>query len=198
MTRHAEVAASADVQARDPGARRAGRTASATGRCATWARIGGSLANNDPAADYPARGAGAQRDGASPNKRKIAADEFFKGLYETALAARRADHGGEHSRSPKAALREVSATRRRASRWSACSSRRLGRQRARRRHRRRRRAASGRRRWKRRSAPSFTPEAVASIKVKPAGLNNDLHASPEYRAHLITVMCKRAVEQALK
>jgi carbon-monoxide dehydrogenase medium subunit len=34
--------------------------------------------------------------------------------------------------------------------------------------------------------------------VKKDGLNNDLHASPEYRAHLITIMCKRAVEQALK
>ena len=44
----------------------------------------------------------------------------------------------------------------------------------------------------------FAPEAVASIKVKPDGLNNDLHASPEYRAHLITVMAKRAVEAALK
>jgi carbon-monoxide dehydrogenase medium subunit len=44
----------------------------------------------------------------------------------------------------------------------------------------------------------FAPDAVASIKVKPDGLNNDLHASPEYRAHLITVMAKRAVEAALK
>src|SRR6266850_2123859 len=44
----------------------------------------------------------------------------------------------------------------------------------------------------------FAPEAVAGIKVKPDGLNNDLHASPEYRAHLITVMAKRAVEAALK
>ena len=44
----------------------------------------------------------------------------------------------------------------------------------------------------------FAPDAVASIKVKPDGLNNDLHASPGYRAHLITVMAKRAVEAALK
>jgi carbon-monoxide dehydrogenase medium subunit len=44
----------------------------------------------------------------------------------------------------------------------------------------------------------FAPEAVAGVKVKADGLNNDLHASPEYRAHLITVMAKRAVEQALK
>ena len=53
-------------------------------------------------------------------------------------------------------------------------------------------------RWRRRSAPKFAPEAVASIKVKPDGLNNDLHASPEYRAHLITVMAERAVAAALK
>ena len=44
----------------------------------------------------------------------------------------------------------------------------------------------------------FAPESVANIKVKPDGLNNDLHASPEYRAHLITVMARRAVEAALK
>ena len=44
----------------------------------------------------------------------------------------------------------------------------------------------------------FAPDAVANIKVKQDGLNNDLHASPEYRAHLITVMAKRAVEAALK
>ena len=48
--------------------------------------LGGSLANNDPAADWPAAvlalGATVQT-----NKRKIAADDFFKGMYETALAA---------------------------------------------------------------------------------------------------------------
>ncbi|HEX6528874.1 MAG TPA: carbon monoxide dehydrogenase, partial [Burkholderiales bacterium] len=44
----------------------------------------------------------------------------------------------------------------------------------------------------------FAPDAAASIKVKADGLNNDLHASPEYRAHLVTVMAKRAVEAALK
>ena len=47
-------------------------------------------------------------------------------------------------------------------------------------------------------AAKFAPESVASIKVKAEGLNKDLHASPEYRAHLITVMAKRAVEDALK
>ena len=42
----------------------------------------------------------------------------------------------------------------------------------------------------------FAPDSVASIKVKAEGLNNDLHASPEYRAHLITVMARRAVAAA--
>ena len=45
-------------------------------------------------------------------------------------------------------------------------------------------------------AAKFAPESVASIKVNADGLNNDLHASPEYRAHLITVMAKRAVAEA--
>jgi carbon-monoxide dehydrogenase medium subunit len=46
-------------------------------------------------------------------------------------------------------------------------------------------------------AKSFTPDAVASIKIAPAGLNSDLHGSAEYRAHLVTVMAKRAVAAAL-
>jgi aerobic carbon-monoxide dehydrogenase medium subunit len=43
---------------------------------------------------------------------------------------------------------------------------------------------------------SFAPDAVASIKVAPTGLNSDIHASAEYRAHLVTVMAKRAVAAA--
>jgi len=44
----------------------------------------------------------------------------------------------------------------------------------------------------------FAPESVANIKQKQDGLNTDLHASAEYRAHLVTVMARRAVEAALK
>ena len=51
MTRHAEVAASTVVKAAIPGARRARATASATARCATWARSAARSRNNDPAAD---------------------------------------------------------------------------------------------------------------------------------------------------
>ena len=41
-------------------------------------------------------------------------------------------------------------------------------------------------------------ESVASIKVPEKGLNSDLHAKADYRAHLITVMARRAVEAALR
>ena len=44
----------------------------------------------------------------------------------------------------------------------------------------------------------FDPSSVASVKQKADGLNSDLHASAEYRAHLVGVMAKRAVEAALK
>ena len=47
-------------------------------------------------------------------------------------------------------------------------------------------------------AKKFAPESVANISVPTDGLNEDIHASAEYRAHLVTVMAKRAVEAALK
>jgi carbon-monoxide dehydrogenase medium subunit len=46
-------------------------------------------------------------------------------------------------------------------------------------------------------AKNFAPDAVANVKVDPADLNSDIHATAEYRAHLVTVMARRAVEQAI-
>ena len=43
----------------------------------------------------------------------------------------------------------------------------------------------------------FAPESVANVQIAAAPLNTDLHASAEYRAHLVTVLARRAVEQAL-
>jgi carbon-monoxide dehydrogenase medium subunit len=45
-------------------------------------------------------------------------------------------------------------------------------------------------------ASSFTPEALDNVSLSPNGLNSDIHASAEYRAHLVTVMAKRAVAAA--
>ncbi len=68
-----------------------------------------------------------------------------------------------------------------------------GQRRARRGDRRGQLACSAFPTWRKRSAAKFSPDAVAGIKVAADGLNSDMHASAEYRAHLVTVMAKRAV-----
>jgi aerobic carbon-monoxide dehydrogenase medium subunit len=195
MTRHADVAASKDVQKAIPAlAMLAGIIGDRQVR--HMGTIGGSLANSDPAADYPAAVLGL---GATivTNKRKIEADNYFKGLFETALEAgelitsvsfpvpKRAAYMKFKNPASRFALVGVfvadfggGKVRVAVTGAGACAFRQAEMEKA--------------------LATKFAPDAVASIKVKQDGLNNDLHASPEYRAHLITVMCKRAVEAALK
>jgi aerobic carbon-monoxide dehydrogenase medium subunit len=194
MTRHAEVAASSDVKKAIPSL---AALASMIGdrQVRHMGTIGGSLANNDPAADYPAAvlGLGATL---TTNKRKIEADKFFKGLYETALEAGELITSVSFPVPKRAAYMKFKNP---ASRFAIVGvfvadfggKARVGVTGA---------GPSAFRQAEMEKALSakFAPESVASIKVKADGLNNDLHASPEYRAHLITVMAKRAVEAALK
>jgi len=195
MTRHAEVAGSSDVKKAIPSL---AAMAALIGdrQVRHMGTMGGSLANSDPAADYPAAVL-ALNATITTNKRKIPADQYFKGLYETALEP------GELITSvsfqvPKRGC--YMKFRNPASRFAlvgvyvadfGSGTVRVGVTGA---------GASAFRQTEMEKALSskFAPESVASIKVKPDGLNNDLHASPEYRAHLITVMAKRAVETALK
>jgi carbon-monoxide dehydrogenase medium subunit len=194
MVRHAEVAASPAVQKAIPAlAQLAGIIGDRQVR--HMGTIGGSLANNDPAADYPAAvlGLGAT---ITTNKRKIEADKFFKGLYETALepaelitqvtfpAPKRAAYMKFKNPASRFALVGVFVA-------DFGGNVRVGVTGA---------GPSAFRQAEMEKAltQKFAPESVANIKVKADGLNNDLHASPEYRAHLITVMAKRAVEAALK
>jgi aerobic carbon-monoxide dehydrogenase medium subunit len=195
MTRHAEVAASADVKRAIPSlAAMAGLIGDRQVR--HLGTLGGSLANNDPAADYPGAVL-ALNATVITDRRKISADQFFKGLYETALEPGELITAVSFQVPKRGAYQKF---RNPASRFALvgvyvadfgsgnvrvgvtgagpCAFRQTEMEKA--------------------LAAKFAPEAVANIKVKPDGLNNDLHASPEYRAHLITVMCKRAVEQALK
>jgi carbon-monoxide dehydrogenase medium subunit len=157
--------------------------------------LGGALANSDPAADYPAAvlGLGAT---VVTDRRKIEADKFFKGLYETALEpgeiltavsfplAKRAGYTKFKNPASRFAIVGVfvaetgSGMRVAVTGAGPCAFRVPEMEKA--------------------LAAKFAPEAVAAIKVKADGLNNDLHASPEYRAHLVTVMAKRAVEAALR
>jgi carbon-monoxide dehydrogenase medium subunit len=195
MTRHADVAHSADVRKAIPSLC---AMASLIGdrQVRHMGTIGGSLANSDPAADYPAAVL-ALNATIVTNKRKIAGDQFFKGLYETALEAGELITSVVFQAPKRGAYMKF---RNPASRFALVGvyvadfgngNVRVGVTGA---------GASAFRQTEMEKALSakFAPESVASIKVKPAGLNNDLHASPEYRAHLITVMAKRAVEQALK
>jgi carbon-monoxide dehydrogenase medium subunit len=107
MTRHAEVAASKEVQSIIPAL-----AALAEGigdrQVRNMGTIGGALANNDPAACYPAAVLGLNAT-VNTNKRKIAADDFFKGMYATALARRRDHHVGELPDSEEGGVREVRA-----------------------------------------------------------------------------------------
>jgi carbon-monoxide dehydrogenase medium subunit len=194
MTRHADVAGSKEVQKAIPAlAMLAGIIGDRQVR--HMGTIGGSLANNDPAADYPAAvlGLGAT---ITTNKRKIEADKYFKGLYETALEAGELITSVSFPVPKRAAYMKFKNP---ASRFAIVGvfvadfggKARVGVTGA---------GPSAFRQAEMEKALSakFAPDAVASVKVKPDGLNNDLHASPEYRAHLITVMAKRAVEAALK
>ncbi|HKU46262.1 MAG TPA: xanthine dehydrogenase family protein subunit M [Burkholderiales bacterium] len=195
MTRHADVASSSEVKKTIPAlAALAGIIGDRQVR--HMGTIGGSLANNDPAADYPAAALGL---GATivTNKRKIEADKFFKGLYETALEPGELITSVSFPAPKRAAYMKFKNP---ASRFAIVGvfvadfgggKVRVGVTGA---------GPSAFRHAEMEKAlgAKFAPDAVASIKVKPDGLNNDLHASPEYRAHLITVMAKRAVEAALK
>lgn len=195
MVRHAEVAGSSEVRRAIPAlAELAGMIGDRQVR--HMGTIGGSLANNDPAADYPAAvlALGAT---ISTNKRKIEADKFFKGLYETALEPGELITSVAFPMPKRAAYMKFKNP---ASRFAIVGvfvadfgggNVRVGVTGA---------GPSAFRQtdMEKALAAKFAPESVANIKVKPQGLNNDLHASPEYRAHLVTVMAKRAVEAALK
>jgi aerobic carbon-monoxide dehydrogenase medium subunit len=193
MTSHADVAASSEVKKAIPAlARLAGEIGDRMIR--NLGTLGGSIANNDPAADYPAGvlGLGAT---INTNKRKIAADQFFKGMYETALESGEIITSVSFPVPKRAGYAKFKNPASRYAMVGVFVSEGIGGVRV---------AVTG-------AGPSvfrvpamekaltgkFSADAIASIQVSATGLNNDLHATAEYRAHLVTVMAKRAVEQAL-
>jgi carbon-monoxide dehydrogenase medium subunit len=156
--------------------------------------IGGSLANNDPSACYPA---GALASGATivTNRREIAADDFFQGMFTTALEtpeivtevrfpiperARYEKFIQRASRFPLVAVfvakfpdgvrvAVTGASESGVFRWTAAEE-----------------ALSA----------NFSPEAVKGMKPEAEGMIGDLHGTPEYRAHLVGVITARAVAAA--
>jgi len=193
MTTHAEVAANADVKAAIPAlAMLAGGIGDPAVR--SVGTIGGSLANNDPAADYPAAALGL---GAVivTTAREIPADNFFAGLFATALkpgelikAVRfpvpmKAGYSKFEQRASRYALVGVFAAQTAAGiRIAVTGSGANGVF----------RAAS----LEAALAKGFTVDALKGASVPATGLLSDLHGSAEYRASVIPVIAERAVAAA--
>src|SRR5437762_9012896 len=189
MSTHADVASSAVVKKAIPAL--AGLAEGIGDRqVRNRGTIGGSLANNDPAADYPAAvlalGATVQT-----NKRKIAADDFFKGMYETALAADEIITSVSFPIPKKAAYVKFPQPASRFALVGVFVAQTGGGVRV---------AVTGAGSHVHRAkaiedalAKSFTPDAAKNVKIPATNLNNDLHGSAEYRAHLVSVLAGRAV-----
>ncbi len=192
MTRHYDVATSDVVKSAIPAL---ADLASHIGDPAVRNRgtIGGSIANNDPAADYPSAVV-ALNATIITNKRKIAADDFFKGLFETALGPDEVITAVSFPIPEKAAYMKFPNP---ASRYAIVgvfvaktgTDVRVG------------VTGAGPCVFRQKDmeaalSKSWSPDAIKGIAQKQDGLNSDIHASAEYRAHLVGVMARRAVAKA--
>jgi carbon-monoxide dehydrogenase medium subunit len=194
MTRHAQVASSREVARVIPSLAHLARGIGDR-QVRNLGTLGGSLANADPAADYPAAVLGL---GATivTNKREITADKFFTGLFETALK-----HGEIITRVdfPVPLRAGYAKFRNAASRFAlvgvfVCDTTSGVRV-----------AVTGAgprvfrvKKMEKTLAKDFSPKAIDKFTHPAEGLNSDIHAAADYRAHLVTVMAQRAVEAAAK
>jgi carbon-monoxide dehydrogenase medium subunit len=190
MTTHAAVAASKDVQQAIPAlAALAGGIGDRQVR--NRGTIGGSLANNDPAADYPAA---ALALGATihTDKRTIAADDFFKGLYQTALNDGEVITAVSFPVPDKAGWQKFKQPASRFALVGVFVAKGKGGTRV---------AVTGAgssgvfraKPLEDKLAASWSGSACDGVKIDAGALNGDLHGSAEYRAALIPVLAKRAV-----
>jgi aerobic carbon-monoxide dehydrogenase medium subunit len=189
MTTHADVASSTIVKHAIPAL-----AALAEGigdrQVRNRGTLGGSLANNDPAADYPA-GALALGATITTNKRRIAADDFFTGVYQTALADDEIVTSVSFPIPDKAAYAKFPQPASRFALVGVFVARTKGGIRV---------AVTGAGAHGHRAtaieaalAKTFTVDAAKAVKISPDHLNHDLHGSAAYRAHLVAVMAGRAV-----
>jgi carbon-monoxide dehydrogenase medium subunit len=189
MTTHAAVAASKEVAQAIPAL-----AAMAAGigdrQVRNRGTIGGSLANNDPAADYPAAvlalGATIHTD-----KRTIAADDFFKGLYQTALKDGEIITAVSFPVPEKAGWQKFKQPASRFALVGVFVAKGKGGARV---------AVTGAgpgvfraTALEQKLSSNWSGAACDGVKIDAKGLNSDLHGSAEYRAALIPVLAKRAV-----
>jgi carbon-monoxide dehydrogenase medium subunit len=192
MTRHGEVAASDLIKAKIPALAAMAGTIGDT-QVRNRGTMGGSLSNNDPAADYPAA---ALALGATfiTDKRRLPAEEFFQGMFTTALEPGELLVAISYPVPEKCGYAKM---RNPASRYPMAGvfvARSGGTVRV---------AVNGagpgvfrNEEMETALAANWSPEALAGIKQPAEDLNSDFHGSAEYRAHLVTVMAKRAVIDA--
>jgi carbon-monoxide dehydrogenase medium subunit len=192
-TRHADVAASEEVRRGIPAL---AEMAMGIGdrQVRALGTIGGSLANDDPAADYPAAVL-ALNATVVTNQRKIAAQDFFQGLFTTALkdgelitavsfpVAKRAAYMKFRQPASRFALIGVFVAQTDSGVRVAVTGggngvfRHAGLEQA--------------------LTKDFTAASAASVTIDPSDLSSDLHGSAAYRANLVSVMAQRAVAKAL-
>jgi len=195
MTRHAEVAGSSVVNKAIPAL---GMLAEGIGDPAVRNRgtIGGSIANNDPSADYPAACLALDAT-IITNKREIGADDFFTGLFDTALGMDEIVKRVSFLVPAKAAYLKFPNP---ASRYAlvgvfvAKDTEGV------------RIAVTGAGEggvfrvpaMERALARKFSAKSVDGIKIDPSTLISDIHGSAAYRAHLVGVLARRAVDSIAK
>ena len=193
LARHAAVAESGEVRETIPAL---ATLAGGIGDPAVRNRgtIGGSIANNDPSADYPAACL-ALNATIVTNKREIAADEFFTGLFETALEP---DEMILRVVFPAPARAAYAKFRNPASRYAIVGvfvADHGGEVRV---------AVTGAGQsgvfrvpaMEERLTAKFDADAIGGVKIDASNLISDIHAAADYRAHLIGVMARRAVQSA--
>ena len=192
MTPHAEVAGSDLVRRFVPALADLAETIGDP-QVRNLGTLGGSISNNDPAADYPA-GLVALGATVRTSKREIAAEDFFTGMFETALAEDEIVTAVHFPKPEKAAYAKFPNPASRYAIVGVFVARTAGGVRV---------AVTGAgpcvfraRELENALSADFAPEAVEGVSVSADGLNEDIHASAEYRAHLIKVMAKRAVAAA--
>ena len=152
--------------------------------------IGGSIANNDPAADYPSACL-ALNATIHTSKRKIPADKFFKGMFETELKKGELIESIEFEVPEKSGYAKFPNP---ASRYAVVGvyvAKLKNEVRV---------AITGAASCVFRSkelesslSNNFSSSAIDSVNISSKGLNSDIHASAEYRSHIIKVMAKKAV-----
>ncbi|CAK0744848.1 aerobic carbon-monoxide dehydrogenase medium subunit [uncultured Gammaproteobacteria bacterium] len=193
MTRHAEVAESAVVQRLCP-ALAALAAVIGDRQVRNRGTVGGSIANHDPAADWPAAALGLGAEMIT-DRRMIAADRFFSGLFETVLEPdeivtalrlplpRRAGYARFPNPASRYALVGVWVAETDSGVRVAVTG-----------------AGAGVFRCQKMEAAlirGFDSTALEGMTIEASGLNSDLHAAADYRAHLIGVLGRRAVDIAV-